>query len=158
MSASVKAGLIGAAASVVLALLGLIQCLACITPILGLALYVGVGVLAAYWLAPPRTVSAGAGAGAIAALITSLVSGVVSMIISAIQFAITGGAQTAAAFSQIPPEMMEQLGETGAELMAFMATIGGVLIVSSVCCVIGLAIAAGLGAIGGAIMASIKSD
>lgn len=157
MSGSVKAGLIGAAASIVLALLGLIPCVACITQILGLLLYVGVGVLAAYWLTPPRTAGAGAGAGAVAGLITSLVGGVASMIIAAIQFAITGGAQ-AATMSQIPPELMSQLGDTGVQLMSFMATIGGVLAVSAVCCVAGLAIAAGLGAIGGAIMAAVKAD
>ena len=156
MSASVKAGLIGAAASVVLALLSLIRCVACVTQILGLVLYVGVGVLAAYWLTPPRTAGAGAGAGAIAGLITSLVGGVVNMIVAGIRFAVAGGVDMP--MSQIPPELLEQMGEAGVEIMAFVATIGGVLVVSAICCVLGLALAAGLGAIGGAIMASVKAE
>ena len=63
MSASLKAGLVGAAAAVVLALLGQIPCagcLACLFVLAGLALYVAVGALAAFWIDPPRTAGAGA--------------------------------------------------------------------------------------------------
>jgi len=155
MSASVKAGLIGAAAAIVLSLLGLIPCVGCITAILGLLLYIAVGALAAYWLDPPRTAGAGAGAGAVAALITSLVGGVVNMAITGIRFAIGGAADIT---SQIPPEVLEQLGEAGIELGKFAAGIGGVLGISAMCCIVGLALAAGLGAAGGAILAAAKSD
>jgi len=161
MSASLKAGLVGAAAAIVLALLGLIPCsgcLACLFLLAGWALYVGAGALAAFWMDPPRTAGAGAGAGALAALITSVVSGVVSMIISAARFLISGGIQGA---TQIPPELMQQLGELGidlpvGEIATLGASIGGVLLVSSVCCIAGLFIAAALGAIGGAIVAAVK--
>jgi hypothetical protein len=163
MSASLKAGLIGAAAAIVLALLGLIPCQGCLSCLLllaGWALYAGAGALAAFWSDPPRTAGAGAGAGAIAALITAAVGGVVTMIISAARFLISGGAQVA---TQIPPELMEQFGELGVdlpvgEIAALGASIGGVLAVSSVCCIAGLFLAAALGAIGGAIVAAVKPD
>ena len=47
MSPSLKAGLIGAAAAVVLSLLGLIPCVGICTSLLMLVLYIGVGVLVA---------------------------------------------------------------------------------------------------------------
>jgi hypothetical protein len=156
MSSSIKAGLIGAAAAVVLSLLSLIPCIGCITSILGLLLYAGVGVLAAFWLTPPRTAGAGAGAGAIAGLITALAGGIVNMIITTIRFAAMGG--PGAVMSQIPPEVMQQLQQSGVDLAPILASTGGVLGISAVCCVGGLAIAAGLGAAGGAIMASAKSN
>jgi len=155
MSSSVKAGLIGAGAAVILSLLSLIPCVGCIALILGLLLYAGVGVLAAYWMPPPRTAGAGAGAGAIAALITALVDGVVSMIITAIRFAITGGAEV---MSQLPPEALQQLEQMDVEIPPAVFTIGGALGVSAICCVGGLVLAAGLGAAGGAIMAASKPE
>jgi len=160
MSSGIKAGLIGAAAAVVLALLGLVACLNCITPILTLLLYIAVGALAAYWMTPPRTAGVGAGAGAIAGLITGVVEGIVNMIIAGVRFASIGGQQ--AIISQIPPEVMEQLieqlGDAGLELARAMTSIGGVLGMSALCCVVGIAVAAGLGAAGGAVMAAVKSD
>jgi hypothetical protein len=160
MSSSVKAGLIGAAAAVVLSLLSLIPCLGCISSILGFLLYVAVGVLAAYWMEPPRTAGAGAGAGAVAGLITSLVGGIATMIVSTLRFLISGGAQAAMTQipSQLPPELLDQLNEMGIDLTGAAMTIGGVLGISAMCCVAGLVLAAALGAIGGAITASVKSD
>jgi hypothetical protein len=160
MSASVKAGLIGAAAAVVLALLSLIPCVGvgCIAAILGLLIYIGAGALAAYWTDPPRATGDCAGKGAIAGLITSAVGGVVSGIINAARFAITGG--TANVMSQLPPEAIQQLRDAGIDPAIFAGGggIAAVLGVSAVCCLVGLALAAGLGAAGGAIMASVKSD
>jgi hypothetical protein len=53
---------------------------------------------------------------------------------------------------------MLQLEEIGLDLAGLVAGIGGVLAVSATCCVIGLLVAAALGAIGGAILAAVKSD
>jgi hypothetical protein len=156
MSSSIKAGLIGAAAAVVLSLLSLIPCVGCIASILGLLLYAAVGVLAAFWMTPPRTAGAGAGAGAIAGLITALAAGIANMAVSAIRFAAMGG--PGAVMSQIPPEITQQLQQSGIDLAPILATTGGMLGISAVCCIGGLVIAAGLGAIGGAIMASAKSN
>jgi hypothetical protein len=78
MSPSLKAGLIGAAVAVVLSLLGLVPCLGCITSVLALVLYVGVGVLTATWMKPPRDAGKGAGGGAIAGLVTIHLVGLIS--------------------------------------------------------------------------------
>jgi hypothetical protein len=153
--AGLKAGLVGAGVAVVLSLLGLVPCLGCFTFILGILAYVGAGVLAAYWLEPPRTAGDGAGAGAIAGVIMAAVGGVVNMIVGAIQFSISGG--MGAAMSQIPPEALRSLQDAGIDPSSF-GTIGAVLGVGAVCCVAGLVLAAALGAVGGAIMASVKSD
>lgn len=150
-----KAGLVGAAVAAVLSLLSLVPCLGCITGILGLLWYVGVGVLAAYWLVPPRTASEGAGAGAIAGVITGLVAGVVNMIVGAIRFSVTGGAATV--MRDLPPELLSQLRDAGINPAKFVS-LEGVLGVSATCCLFGLVLAALLGAVGGVIMAAAKPD
>jgi hypothetical protein len=153
--AGLRAGLVGAIVAVVLSLLSLVPCLGCIASILGLLWYVGVGVLAAYWLEPPRTAGDGAGAGAIAGLITALVGGVVGMIVSAIQFSVAGGPR--AILNQFPPGTLQQLRDAGIDPRIF-ASMGGVIGVAAVCCVFGLVVAVVLGAVGGAIMAAARPD
>ena len=153
--AAVKAGLVGGGVAVVMVFVGLIPCLNCIAPLLMLPLYVGVGVLAAYWLPPIRTVGEGAGAGAIAGLLSALIGGVVDAVVSMVNFAITGGSQ--ALMSQIPPDTLRQFREAGVDPSLFTSA-GSVLAVSSLCCIVGLILAAILGAIGGAIYAAAKSD
>jgi len=117
--------------------------------------YIGVGVLAAYWLPPPRTAGNGAGAGAIAGLIAAVVGGAVNMVVSAIRFSTVGGAE--AITRQIPPEALSQLQDAGIDPSVF-AGIGGVLGIGAACCLVGLVVAAVLGAIGGAVMAAAKAD
>jgi hypothetical protein len=151
--AALKAGLVGAGVAAVLSVLSLVPCLGCITGILGLLWYIGVGVLAAYWQSPPRTAGNGAGAGAIAGLITAVVGGVVNMVVGAIQFSIAGGPETI--MRQIPPEALSQLRDAGIDPSTF-AGIGGVLGIGAACCLVGLVVAAALGAIGGAVMAAAK--
>ncbi len=151
----VKAGLVGAAVAVFLSLLRLVPCIGCIASILGLVVYVGAGVLAAYWLTPPRTTGDGAGAGAIAGLITALAGGIVSIVVGAIQFSLMGG--QAALMNQIPRESLQQLEQAGIDPRIFVS-LGGIVGIEATCCVAGLVIAAVLGAIGGMIMASAKSN
>ncbi|MEW5958946.1 MAG: hypothetical protein AB1801_14535 [Chloroflexota bacterium] len=152
MQAVLKAGGVGAAVLVVLTLLGYIPCVGCITFILTLVAYVGIGVLAAYWMAPPRTTSGGATNGAMAAVVAGLVSGLVNLVISGIYFAITGSSQMMQALADLPPEQLAALTEAGIDpsLLAGGAGIAGVLGLSAVCCGLGLVIAAALGAAGGA--------
>lgn len=154
-NATLKAGLIGAAVAVVLSLLSLVPCLGCIASVLALVLYVGVGVLAAYWMEPPRDPGAAAGAGAIAGLIAALAGGITGIIATTIRFSVTGG--QAAIMRQLPPEILRQLREAGVPPRMFAST-GAILGTSTVCCLFGLALAAGLGAAGGAIMAAIESE
>ncbi len=78
-----------------------------------------------------------------------------SMIVNAIRFAVTGG--PAAVMSQIPPETLRELHRAGVDPGLF-AGLGGVMGVSAMCCVVGLVVAAMLGAVGGMIMAAVKSD
>jgi len=151
----VKAGLVGAAVAVLLSLLRIVPCIGCIASILGLALYVGAGVLAAYWLTPPRTTGDGAGAGAIAGLITALAGGIVSIVVGAVQFTLMGG--PAAVMRDIPPESLRQLEQAGIDPNLFVS-LGGIIGIEATCCLAGLVIAAVLGAIGGMIMASAKSN
>jgi hypothetical protein len=156
--AGLKAGAVGAVVIVVLNLMGLIPCVGCITCILGLLAYVGAGALAAYWLPPTRTAGDGAGAGAIAGVVAGIVGGIVNSIIAAIQFAISGGPGTMMSqMRQLPPEVMDPLYQAGVD-PALFASIGGVIGVSAVCCVIGFILAAVLGAIGGVIFAAAKPE
>ena len=158
MSASLKAGLIGAGVAVLLALLGLVPCLGCITSILGLVLYVVVGVLAANWMEPPRDVGKAAGGGAVAGLITGLVGGMANVIISTVRFTVGGGqAAMVRQLEQLPPDVLEQLRDLGVRPGAFASpgwAIGG----SAICCGLGLLLAAALGAAGGAIAVSLKRE
>ncbi|HID61304.1 MAG TPA: hypothetical protein EYP49_00945 [Anaerolineae bacterium] len=154
MQASLKAGAVGAGVAVILALISLIPCAGCFTWILALLLYIGIGALAAYWLPPVRTAGSGAGAGALAGVIAAIIGGIVNMIIAAIRVAITGPRAMA---TQIPPDAMRPLAEMGIDPTIFMG-FGGAMIFGSICCVIGLVIAAVLGAIGGIILAVVKPE
>jgi hypothetical protein len=156
MSASLKAGLIGAAVAVVLSLLGLVPCLGCVAAILGLVLYVVVGVLAASWIEPPRDAGKGAGNGAIAGLITALGGGITSVIVSAIRFTVGGGqAAVMRQFRQLPPEFREPWRDLGLD-PNMLARPGWAIGSSAVCCGLGLLLAAALGAAAGAITVSLQ--
>jgi len=153
--AGLKAGLIGGGIVAVLQIVGLIRCVGCFTWLLGWVAYVGAGVLAAYWLPLPRDAGEGAGAGAIAGVIAAVIGGIVGMTVSGIQFAITGG--SAAVLSQMPRESLEIMRDAGID-PAIFANIGAVLGASALCCVVGMVIAAVLGAIGGAVFAALQSE
>jgi hypothetical protein len=156
--AGLKAGAVGAGVIVLLNLIGLIPCAGCIAGLLGLLAYVGAGALAAYWLPPVRTAGQGASAGAIAGVVAGIVGGIVNMIIAAVRFTISGGSGAAMRqMGQIPPEAMRQLYDAGVD-PAIFASIGGVIGLSAVCCVVGFILAAVLGAIGGVIFAAVKPE
>jgi hypothetical protein len=126
--------------------------------ILGLVLYVVVGVLAANWMDPPREVGKGAGSGAVAGLITALVGGIANVIISAARFAVGGGqAAIMRQLEQLPPEVFDQLRDLGIR-PGMLASPGWAIGGSALCCGLGLLLAAALGAAGGAIMASLKRE
>jgi hypothetical protein len=79
---------------------------------------------------------------------------VVNTIIFTIQMTI---ADTAAIMSQVPAESLQQLEELGMDPSVLVGPEAGVL-TGSVCCLIGLILAAILGAVGGAIFAGLKAD
>jgi hypothetical protein len=145
--AGLKAGLIGVAVMLVWTLInqlllpasGGLVWVACGVSSL---VYVGIGVLAGFFLTPPRAAGKGAGAGAIAGLISGAVSGAVGYIIMAVRAARGLG------IPGLDPQQMQQLAESGIDPM--------VLAIPGAIC--GVAIGAGLAAIGGAIVAAVKTD
>lgn len=158
MSPWLKAGLIGGAVLVVLNLLSLIPYAGLVFCALGLLAYIGIGVLAAYWIPPKREAAPAAGQGALAAALAGLIGGIVNTITSMIQMALT---DTSAVLSQIPPESLQQLEDVGIDPNLFVGTGAGALsgaLCGGICCIAGLIVAAILGAIGGAIFAGIKPD
>lgn len=156
MSSSLKAGLIGAGVAIVFSLLSLVPCLGCIASLLALVLYVGVGVLAAYWMEPPRDVGRAAGAGAVAGLITALVGGLTTVVINAFRFSVGGaGATLQRQLRQLPPQLLEQWRDLGIDPRV-LARPGWAVGSSAVCCGLGMVLAAALGAAGGAIYVSLS--
>jgi hypothetical protein len=157
MQTALKAGGVGAAALFVLTILGAIPIVGEFIKILSFVAYIGVGYLASYWMEPPRRMGMSAGTGAVAALIAGLAAGITDMIVSAIvtgfHIAIGGGPVLS------DPELMAGLPEiaTDPEMVgALVLGIIGFLLGNAICCVAGMAIAAVLGAVGGAIHAAIK--
>ena len=144
--AGLKAGLIGAAVLLVITVLNqLLQISGGLVYVIcgvNMLIYAGIGVLAGFFLAPPRTPRQGAGAGAIAGLLSGGISGVVGFIILTIRMARGMG------YPGLDPQQMEQLAQSG--LDPKLLAIPGV--------VCGMAIGAGMAAIGGAILAAVKSD
>jgi hypothetical protein len=105
MSPWLKAGLVGAAVLVVLALLGFIPCVGACTCLIGVLAYAGIGALAAYWMPPVREAGVAAGQGALAAILASLIGGIANTVVILVQTATVGTDQI---LSQIPPDMLQQ--------------------------------------------------
>jgi len=151
-----KAGLIGGAALVIITLSGLIPVVGCVSLPLTVIAYVAVGSLAAYWLSPRREAGPAAGQGALAGLIAGLISGLVNAILTPLGLAMSGGTETLIA--QLPPETLQQLEQAGIDPAALFG--GGTLAgVTLLCCLpAGLLLGAGLGALGGVILAAAKPE
>ena len=164
MKGWLKAGLIGLGILVVLSLLSLIPIMGlCVIPLRWIT-YIGVGVLAASYILPPRETGPAAKDGAMAASVAAAGGGFVGLIISLIQGATGGAMQFTEIMQQLPPEAIQGLQDLGItpEMLTGAgggaAAIGGVAVCGSVCCVGGIVFAAILGAVGGAIYASVKSS
>jgi hypothetical protein len=156
MSSSLKAGLIGAGVAILFSLLSLVPCLGCITSILALVLYVGVGVLAAIWMEPPRDAGKAAGLGAVAGLITAMGGGLITIVVNALRFSVgSGQAMLERQLRQLPPQLLEQWRDLGLDPRV-LARPGWIVGSSVVCCGLGMLLAAGLGAAGGAIYVSLS--
>ena len=161
--AGLKAGLIGAGVAFLLTLTNLLPnlvqipflgCVCCSLPLLA---YVGAGVLGGFFLTPPRNTGAGAGAGAIAGLISGVGTTVAWMINTGIGMLVSG---TQNVTSGLDPQTLEQLSEIGMSPQMFAALSGvtGLFIGGGMCCLFSLALGAGVGALGGLILAAVKSD
>jgi hypothetical protein len=154
MSPWLKAGLVGGAVLVVINLLGILPCVGFLTCILGLVAYIGIGVLAAYWIPPIREAGPAAAQGAGAAALAALIGGIVNSIITTIQWVAVDPAEI---LDALPAEQLLQLQEVGFDPTMFAGP-GFGLAVASFCCLGGLILAAILGAVGGAVFAGIKAD
>jgi hypothetical protein len=150
--AGLKAGLIGAAALIVISLINqflllpISQAMTWVGCGLSFVGYLVTGVLAGYFLAPPRAAGKGASAGAIAGLIGGGLSSIVGVIILVARMSSGMGIPGAS------PEQMQQLTEMGMDPTVLVAISGGCGFLG------GLGIGAGLGAVGGAIFAAVKPD
>lgn len=154
MQAWLKAGLIGAAILVILNLFGLIPVpgIGCITFILSLLAYAGIGALAASYLPPPRDTGRSAGQGALAGGLGAVIGGLVGLVITLIQAATIDSAEI---LSQLPPDVLRQMQEQGIDPNIFLGP-GWAAIAGTFACGIGLILGVGLGALGGLIYASTR--
>jgi hypothetical protein len=152
MPSWLKAGLIAGVVLIVVALIGQIPVLGCLSLPLTWVGYILAGVLAAIYMLPPRNAGAAAGQGALAGVIAQIMGGLVSLVLGVIQASNT---DTAAILSQIPKESLDQLRQAGVDPSIFVgpAGTGGVLLV---CCGVGVIIAAVLAAISAAITAAVR--
>ena len=156
MKPGIKAGLIGGAVLIVLNLLGLVPLLGCLSMPLQLLAYVGIGMLAAHWVAPRREGGPAAGQGAIAGVLAAAIGGLVSIVMAPITLAMSGGPQ--AILSQLPAESLEALRSAGIDPNTVINA-GTTAGLTAICCVpVGLLVGAGLGALGGLILASVKPE
>jgi hypothetical protein len=157
--AVLKAAGVGAAVLTVLNVLGLIPCVGCLTFLLNFVAYVGIGILAAYWMTLPRTTGSGATNGAIATLAAALVAGFIGLLIQSAYFSITGVSPIAQAFESLPPEQLEAMAEAGLDPAMFTGS-GGLatfFVAGSLCCSLWAVLAAALGAAGGAFWGGRRS-
>lgn len=154
MTGWLKAGLIGAGVLVVLNLLGLIRFVSCLVIPLTLLAYVGIGVLAASYMPPPRAAGSAAGQGALAAIVASVIGGIVQWILTAVQASTVNVADV---ISQLPPETLQQLEQAGIDPATLFG--GGVAALAGfICCSVGVLVAVALGAVGGAIYGAAKQS
>ncbi|HNS52018.1 MAG TPA: hypothetical protein PKO09_12655 [Anaerolineae bacterium] len=160
-----KAGLIGAAVLAGLAVLTLVPLAAACCCIAWPVVYLGVGLLAGYFVPPVRDSGAAAGQGALAAVLAQLLGGIVYTAVLMFQSATTD-------MSQAMAEMIQMLQSAGLDttalesaledVPAWMTGTGGGLLsglaAGGTCLVGGLVVAAVLGALGGLIFASAKRE
>jgi hypothetical protein len=143
MSAWLKAGIIGGVIVAVLNLVGLIPGVWCLIAPIALLTYAGVGALTAYWMPPVRMKGPAAKKGALAGLAASAIGTGIGMVANVIKTALVGEQMAAG----LPPEMQEMAASVGG------AVVGGVI-----CFAASLVFGAVLGAIGGLLLAAVKSE
>lgn len=151
MSNWVKAGLIGAAVVVVLQVLGMIPCVGCVTWLLGYVAYGCIGALAAYWMPPLRLPGPAAGQGALAGAIAGAIGGAVGLII-------TVGVVTVFAPLAVLGPALEGAGLDPSALFEMVGSLVGSVTCATGCYAIGVAVAAGLGALGALIFVVIQRE
>jgi hypothetical protein len=151
----IKAGLIGAAFAVVLDLLGLVSPLiSCCAIVLIFLVYIGVGVLTAYWM-PGATTGTAAGQGALAGLVTGIVSGLVSLVLALVR---TATVTSTDVLSQFTPQQLEQLRQAGIDPSTLAGLISGGAgpVAASLCCGADIVLGVVLALLGAVVYAAIR--
>jgi len=143
-SVALRAGLIGAAAGLVVALLGRIPFVACIVGPLGWLVAVGTGVLYVYFIINQGG-SVDVAGGAVGGAVSGAIAGAAQSLVSGILTLVFGTVRAASTFLQ---------GEPGAGALAAGATVIGVI----AGIVLGTIISAALGALGGVVFAAIQGQ
>jgi hypothetical protein len=152
----IRAGILGGIALIVLDLLGLIPLVGVCALLLGVVVYAAAGAAAAHWLPPPRTAGPAAGQGALAGLIAALIGTLAQVALIPLSITMAGGSQNLA--NMLPPESLSQLQQVGIDPQALFSS-GTYAGITLVCCLpAALVIGAGLGALGAAIYAAVRSD
>jgi hypothetical protein len=160
-----KAGLIGAAVLIGLAVLNLVPGIGGCCCFLWPVVYAGIGLLAGSFVPPVRDSGTAAGQGAGAAVLAQLLGGIVNAAVVAIQSANTDMSQAVAqAFQQLQSAgldttaLQQALDNMPPWLTGKSGGLIGGLASGGMCLAGGLIVAAILGALGGLIFASIKRD
>lgn len=151
MSNWLKAGLVGAAVVVVLQIVGIIPCVGCVTWLLSCVAYGCIGALAAYWMPAPRQPGPAAGHGALAGAIAGAFGGGVGVLLAL-------GLATVFVPLELLGYSLEGTGAGPSALWETFAAMMGSLTCGTGCYLLGVGIAAGLGALGGVIFAAIQPD
>lgn len=150
--AGLKAGLVGTAVMAVWTVIGRFippsGALMWVSSGVSLLLYAGIGVLAGFFLSPPRKPNKGAGAGALAGLTSGVIAGTIGTLILVTQMAAGGDVP---GFNPQQAEQMQRLINMGIDPKTFaLMALPGVICIT--------AIGAGLAAVGGAIFAAVRTD
>ena len=161
MSGWLKAGLIGAVILILLKVVEVVPCVVCCALPLEWVAFGCIGALAAYWIPPgARTMGAGAGQGALAGLLAAAIGGVIGIGVNVVGATVLQPLQVAT-WRMLPPDVLRGMVEAGIDPSMFTgagADVVGTITSGSVCCGIGLVVAAALGALGGLIFAAVKSE
>jgi hypothetical protein len=154
MQSWLKAGLIAGGILAINSFGSFIPLVSCVCCILVPVIYVVAGALAAHFSPPPRDAGSSAGPGALAGVVAAAIGGIMSTLVAMIQTAVMG---SEAALANVPPESIEQLQNAGID-PALIAGPAGVGMIWVGCCLVGIVLAAVLGAVGAAIYSAVRPN
>lgn len=149
-----RAGILGAAASVVLSLLALIPFFGCLIMPISLFLYLGVGMLAAYLQMrrrPHTSKQRLAQLGFLAGLVTGLVDGVVGLATVPLALPLTGG--SGAILAQLPPSISDLIAGLGLAPADVFST-AGIFVLAALMALLTIVLATLLATLGSLIYAA----